>query len=157
MTTLAELRRLLAEATPGEWETVPEIVGSPAFIRSGARCVATKTPVSDAALIVALRNHADALLDVVEAGQAYRIARGTYIYNEGIGVTGRKLRNHELAAEQAYEVLLAALARLDGKAPLAGAYCTNRDHSFDGTRRDEHGNCPKCEAELARLDEKETS
>lgn len=33
---------------------------------------------------------------------------------------------------------------------LAGMYCTNLSHSFDGTRRDEHGRCLKCEESKAR-------
>lgn len=71
MNVVSELRRLLAEATPGEWDVLPEIVGSPAFIRSQrGRPVATTVPMPDAALIVALRNHAGALLDVADRAEA---------------------------------------------------------------------------------------
>lgn len=104
MTTLDELRRLLAEATPGEWETVPELGGSRAFIRSGARCVATRTPTSDAALIVALRNNADALLDVVEAAQ--KLQEGLWA---GDGASRPRIEGWEVSS------LRDALARLDPK------------------------------------------
>jgi len=112
VTTLDELRRLLAESTPGEWETVPELGGSRAFIRSGARCVATRTPTSDAALIVALRNHADALLDVVEAAQDFTDAEDEWHLRHGMG---RERIPYRREMDAANERLRAALARLDPK------------------------------------------
>lgn len=103
VTTLDELRRLLAESTPGEWETVPELGGSRAFIRSGARCVATRTPTSDAALIVALRNHANTLLDVVEEARALVDEAADVNYIDGT------------RGDRHLNALGAALARLDPK------------------------------------------
>lgn len=47
----------------------------------------------------------------------------------------------------------------ENDASLAGAFCTNLGHSFDGTVRDANGDCPKCapgigvEAVLAGLNE----
>lgn len=91
MTVVSELRRLLAEATDGPWHKS----GSLAVYSSGesARCVDVCYRETDAALIVALRNHADALLDVVEE------ARRVIDVDHGV----------------CHPDLLRALARLDGK------------------------------------------
>jgi hypothetical protein len=63
---LQHLRGLLNRATPGPWnvswaKATPEIVGEQwvGALREGAK--------DDAALIVALRNHAEALIECVEA------------------------------------------------------------------------------------------
>jgi hypothetical protein len=87
VTRLSELRRMLAEATPGPWRQNPYGViwiDEPTIRRAGGRWLARAqiasvtgipddlpdTHVSDnAALIVALRNAAPALLDVVEAAR----------------------------------------------------------------------------------------
>lgn len=65
MTTLDELRRLLAEGAPSPWhlERQCRIVGA------AGNGVGWGDVERDAALIVALRNHADALLDVVETSR----------------------------------------------------------------------------------------
>ena len=74
---LSELRELLAKATPGPWtreswydghQTIPEVCGDN-YMDEG-----------DVRLVLALRNHAEALLDVVRAGDRLRMKLFTADY-----------------------------------------------------------------------------
>lgn len=109
--SLESLRRLLAEATPGPWESVlddeceayiREIMVRPDPMEDGGLTDA------DAALVCELRNHADVLLDIAEAAQRF------YRHNEHLIEVSPVDRVE--ARHKAYEDLAAALARLGGNA-----------------------------------------
>ena len=73
--TVKELRKLLARATKGPWRAgnwtlgIGDYVLEPFF--GDEERPGEPPAANDLALIVALRNSADAMLDVVEAAQAY--------------------------------------------------------------------------------------
>ena len=75
--TVKQLRELLARATKGPWRQRPhdanaiEHKGDPYYLALASYAHGDDDGRSNAALIVALRNSADAMLDVVEAAQAY--------------------------------------------------------------------------------------
>lgn len=104
---IAELRRLLDQATPAEWCRRGRFLvyapwsGDPEDTYVGN--VADAYSEVDAALIVALRNHADALLDVVEAcrehvsaedewGLRYGMGRERVPYRRALDAANRELR-----------------------------------------------------------------
>ena len=70
--TTEQLRAIVAAATPGPWTTRGCSHGGLILERPAAYPVQT-VPAEDAASIAALRNHAEALLDVVEASKAARM------------------------------------------------------------------------------------
>lgn len=106
--TLPELRRLLAEADPGPWSTPGHLIIS----EPRDEVIADAYNECDAALIVALRNHADALLDVVEACREHVSAEDEWGLRYGMG---RERVPYREAMEAAKQQLRAALARLDPK------------------------------------------
>lgn len=71
MSTLSELRRLLAEATPGPWLVWHDGDADGVCTSDGEREVVLSAALwePEALLIVALRNHAEALIDVAEAAR----------------------------------------------------------------------------------------
>lgn len=110
MTVVSELRRLLAEATEGEWYAVkgPDWNEDDGGYLGWMVMQSPKQEIcdtgrfreraqEDAALIVALRNHADALLDVVAAADRLTATYRTHL------------------ADDSYQQLVATLDRLDGK------------------------------------------
>lgn len=121
MTTLTELRRLLAESTSPPWRA--ELDGYHTLYIAGDRKLlpgqgrrfqgVAEGPLldragkhwweQDAALIVALRNHADALLDVVEEAGALVAEAADVNYIDGT------------RGDRHLNALGAALARLDPK------------------------------------------
>lgn len=69
--TIKNLRALLTAATPWPWSVAH---GAPIIRRQGAHCalsLPSGNTSRDGAAIVALRNAADALLDVAEAAREY--------------------------------------------------------------------------------------
>lgn len=120
MTVVSELRRLLAEATEGPWRAELDgyhtlyVAGERKLLRGqGLRFQGVAEPPlldragkhwweQDAALIVALRNHADALLDVVEAVDATHVTDTDH--DDWYAVKGDD-----------WDAVQAALARLDPK------------------------------------------
>lgn len=120
MSTLSELRRLLDQATPGPWSIesicyqTTYVAGNRELLPGQGRrfaSVAEEPGVNrrerhiwlrDAALIVALRNDADALLDVVEAVDATHVTDTDH--DDWYAVKGDD-----------WDAVQAALARLDGK------------------------------------------
>lgn len=112
LTTVAELRRLLAEGTPGPWQ-----VSTPETKAWGAEIATVETDIlvtrpdddsliepgdseTDAALIVAAVNALPALLDVVEAAQITHDAFFSHAVSDRV-------------AQQRARELGAALAALD--------------------------------------------
>ncbi len=77
MSRFAELRKLVEEATPGPWGINKYgAIGTGKCFIFGGQVVGAEGFEEDSAgnaaeLIVALRNHAPALLDVCEAAEAY--------------------------------------------------------------------------------------
>jgi hypothetical protein len=77
MKTIEKLRELLAYSSPGPWHNNEQRIGCPhppfdiaELDRSSVQCD------NNAALVVAMRNAFQALLDVVEAADAYRVTGG---------------------------------------------------------------------------------
>ncbi|MCZ7537824.1 MAG: hypothetical protein M5T61_19135 [Acidimicrobiia bacterium] len=100
MTVVSGLRRLLAEAAPAPWSCAKHLI----IADTRDEVIADSYGACDAALIVALRNHAAALLDVVEAAEGLQAGlwAGDGTRPRLIGWGGRRpLRD--------------ALARLDAK------------------------------------------
>jgi len=70
--TAADLRALSAAATPGPWAPWGEPGSYVHVWTSDERMVARDALTQDAELIVWLRNHADALADLIDAARAVR-------------------------------------------------------------------------------------
>jgi hypothetical protein len=75
--TTDKLRELLAGATPGPWDTAKDAPANEWSVWSVAAQVrvARLDRETDAALIVALRNNAEALLDIAEKARDVQIAQ----------------------------------------------------------------------------------
>lgn len=114
MTTDAELRRLLAEATPGKWASVEMFDrGDRAFVATGKDSLfATGTSLSrgghakvqDADLVVALRNTASSLLDrlAVAEKRAAELEAEIARLNAAPWDDGPDLLQEKLAAAEAF-------------------------------------------------------
>jgi hypothetical protein len=111
VTTENRLRELLEEATPGPWKAVRLAIGDSSDItlphpeQGYARIWAKRLGDADAALIVALRNAAPFLLDVVEAAKV--------IWTDTRGYPSTSSASAMYITRDAIEGLREALAKLD--------------------------------------------
>jgi hypothetical protein len=104
--TPAELRKLLDAATPGPWAA--QFGGFHCTVESDASVdVASCEAPADGRAIVALRNHADALLRVAEAAEALRQLR-----QEADGLDDICYDALDKRLGEAMDALFAALAAL---------------------------------------------
>jgi len=112
--TLPELRRLLGQASPAPWEQLPSVVEEARIQSADDARVATLDGRLDlryranAALIVALRNHADALLAVAEACREYVSAEDEWGLRYGMGRERVPYRRALDAANRELRLKLAA-------------------------------------------------
>jgi hypothetical protein len=131
VSVLAELRDLLAKATPEPW--FEDDRGSVIELGNKSDLVASidtsydipfdrEQCEADAALIVALRNHAEALVEIAEAVEVYLEASRATALTRSIVTRDAPMEGQERLADAvdvecaAYAALVAAFARLSSAA-----------------------------------------